>query len=115
MSRAYDYMSRWVEKKVYSWNTDHWVLDKNLRFVYNGYLQIKELDALDSNAVMRKYIWEFDIAGSMTAADGVRALLSETNSEETFYELFDANGNNRRALRLFPIWKSHCSLWVKSE
>ena len=46
----YDYMSRRVEKKVYSGSTGNWTLDKHLKFVYDGYLQIEELDGANSNA-----------------------------------------------------------------
>ena len=54
---TYDYMRRRVEKKVYSGSPGNWTLDSHKRFVYNNYLQIEELDALNSNAVDKKRIW----------------------------------------------------------
>ena len=50
---AYDYMGRRIFKKVYNGET----LTSHIRFVYDGYKLIEELNALNNNAVLRRYTW----------------------------------------------------------
>ena len=50
----YDYMGRRFEKKVYEDNA----LVKHLKFVYDGFKQIAEYDALASNALENTYLWQ---------------------------------------------------------
>ncbi len=78
---SYDYMGRRVEKKVYSGSVGNWVLDEHSRFVYDGYLQIEKLDALNSNAVIRKRIW----------SDG--KVICDIHGSTAYYALGDANKN----------------------
>jgi|GEM_PF-1830823 len=56
---AYDYMGRRVEKMVYSGTT----LAQHTRFVYDGFKLAEELDALNGNAVLRRYSWQPDALG----------------------------------------------------
>ena len=56
---TYDYMGRRVEKKVYSGT----VLTQHTRFVYDGYKLAEELDALNGNAVLRRYSWQPEAQG----------------------------------------------------
>ena len=51
---AYDYMGRRFEKKVYENN----VLTKHSLFIYDGFKQIAEYDALNSNALANTYLWQ---------------------------------------------------------
>ncbi|WP_176013899.1 RHS repeat-associated core domain-containing protein [Victivallis sp. Marseille-Q1083] len=51
---AYDFMGRRIEKKVYSGNS----LTSHIRFVYDGYSLIEELDGLNNNATLRRYVWQ---------------------------------------------------------
>ena len=78
---SYDYMGRRVEKKVYSGTPGSWTLDEHSRFVYDGYLQIEKLDALNSNAVVRKRIW----------SDG--KVICDIHGSTPYYALGDANKN----------------------
>ena len=50
----YDYLGRRFEKKVYENN----VLTKHSLFIYDGFKQIAEYDALDSNALANTYLWQ---------------------------------------------------------
>ena len=50
----YDYMGRRFEKKVYQ----DGVLVKHLLFVYDGFKQIAEYDALANNALTNTYVWQ---------------------------------------------------------
>lgn len=78
---SYDYMGRRVEKKVYSGSTGNWTLDKHLKFVYDGYLQIEELDALNSDNVDKKRIW------------GMGKIICDVHGTTAYYALGDANKN----------------------
>ncbi len=50
----YDYLGRRFEKKVYENNT----LTKHQLFVYDGFKQIAEYDALNANALANTYVWQ---------------------------------------------------------
>jgi RHS repeat-associated protein len=73
----YDYKGRRVEKKV----TEDSTVTKQIRFVYDDYEQIEELDALNSNAVLKKRIW----------GDG--EIICDIHGSTAYYALGDANKN----------------------
>jgi len=50
----YDYMGRRIFKKVYNNNT----LVKHSVFVYDGFKQIAEFDALNNNSLKASYLWQ---------------------------------------------------------
>ncbi len=50
----YDYLGRRFEKKVY----ENSVLVKHQRFVYDGFRQIAEYDALSNHALVNTYVWQ---------------------------------------------------------
>lgn len=50
----YDYMGRRLFKKVYNNNT----LTKHSVFVYDGFKQIAEFDALNNNSLKASYLWQ---------------------------------------------------------
>jgi RHS repeat-associated protein len=87
----YDYFGRRIERKV----TEGGTITSQTRYVYENasFNKIEELNALDSNAIAKKYIWGLDIAGDLYSAGGVGALLSENNSYGAFYAIYDGNGN----------------------
>ncbi|MGE0481415.1 MAG: RHS repeat-associated core domain-containing protein, partial [Phycisphaerae bacterium] len=62
---AYDYMNRRIEKKVETCNTGTpaYTTTSQRRFVYDEWNLLLELDALNSNAVVRKYTWGLDLSG----------------------------------------------------
>jgi len=78
---VYDYMGRRVEKKVYSGSTGAWTLDKNLKFVYDKYEQIQELNGASSDAVLKKRIWGND------------KIVADIHGVNTYYSLGDGNKN----------------------
>ena len=92
---VYDYKGRRVEKKVYSGSTGNWTLDKHLRFVYDSYQQIEELDALNSNAVAKKRI------------HGNGKIICEIQGSTPYYTLGDANKNRTEYLDSTGVIKAH--------
>jgi RHS repeat-associated protein len=93
----YDYMSRRVEKRVLDGGSE----TSKERFVYDGFLQIEELDALDSNNILKKRVWE----------PGGNRLLSESHSFlgvfTSFYALSDANKNITEYIDSTGIIQAH--------
>ncbi|MGV3660990.1 MAG: RHS repeat domain-containing protein [Prosthecobacter sp.] len=75
-------------------------MTKDLRFVYDGWQMIAELDhtfaagtGLAGSAANRTFLWGLDLSGSMTGAGGVGGLLSTTYQGITYQACSDANGN----------------------
>ena len=88
---AYDYMGRRIFKKVYSGST----LTKHIRFVYNGYKLIEELNALNNNAVLRRYTWSpvgLDTPLSVYDAAANATYYYNTDANKNITELTDATG-----------------------
>ena len=90
----YDAKGRRVRKQV--WGNTNWLgsATNDLKFVYDGWNILAELNA--SNARARTYLWGLDLSGSPQGAGGVGGLLevvyygaSSTNS----FVAFDGNGN----------------------
>jgi RHS repeat-associated protein len=81
IENVYDYMSRRVEKTV----TVDDEVTRQIRFVYDGYQLIQELDALNDNALIRSYVWNSEKLASVTDHTG-EALV-------TYYYLHDTNKN----------------------
>ena len=81
---AYDYMGRRVEKKVYYGES----LTKHIRFVYDGYKLIEELDALDNNATLRRYTWQSESVGL-----DVPLAVYDAEKDAVYHYHTDANKN----------------------
>lgn len=79
----YDYLSRRISKKIYSWTGSNWQLDKHIRFVYSGFKLIMEFDGLNGNAIIRKYVWNGESPFSVY----------DTTLNATYYYVLDANKN----------------------
>ena len=77
-------MGRRIFKKVYSGET----LEKHLRFVYDGYKLIEEKDALNSNALVRRYVWQPE-----SLDRDVPLTVYDASTEKTYYYHTDANKN----------------------
>jgi RHS repeat-associated protein len=82
----YDYMGRRVEKKVYDGQT----LTPHLKFIYDGFKLVEELDALNADAPLRRYAWQPDDVG----LDVVLQMMDVPGNTYSFH-LHDANKNIR--------------------
>ncbi len=91
---SYDGQGRRIEKKVFDWSGTAWTLATHLRFLYNGWNMIAELDGLNSNATVRTYVWGLDLSGTIQGAGGVGGLVfAEVDGSATHAASFDGNGN----------------------
>jgi len=77
-------MGRRVEKKVY----DGQALTTHLKFVYDGFKLVEELNGADNNTPLRRYAWQPDDVG----LDVVLQMTDVPNAAHSFH-LHDANKN----------------------
>ena len=75
-------MGRRIEKCVYSGN----ILTSRTLFVYDGFKCVEELDALDSNNVTMRHIWQpFDV--------GLDVIIATIEGNNVYFLIHDANKN----------------------
>ena len=88
---AYDAEGRRIRKQVFTWNGSTWVLQKDIRFLYDGWNLIAELDA--ANTMLRNFVWGLDLSRSPQGAGGVGGLLAIHEGTESHLPAYDGNGN----------------------
>ena len=88
VENTYDSQGRRVRKKV---NVSG-VTQKDLRFFYDGWNLLYELDT-ESVDLTRYYVWGLDLSQSMQGAGGVGGLLFTTTTTAAHAISYDANGN----------------------
>ena len=91
---VYDYMGRRVEKKVFDGDT----IVSHKRFVYDDYKQVEELDASNSNSVLKRYSWQPEAVGqdvplSMTDVVTAKNYTYTLDANKNVSDLTDAQGN----------------------
>ena len=90
---VYDYMGRRVEKKVYNGTT----LTSHIRFVYDGYKLIEELNGLSNNAVLRRYTWQpimMDVPLTVFDAAANKTYTYHADANKNITDLTDSAGVN---------------------
>ncbi len=95
---AYDHQGRRIGKRVYhaAGPLGVWQLQKELRFIYDGWNLIAELDARAPGLpLLRSYAWGLDLGGSLTASGGVGALVQiwDHVAGARYLPAYDGNGN----------------------
>ena len=63
------------------------------KFVYDGWLLVREQSASGGNATSNHYVWGLDLSQSMQGAGGIGGLLATVIVGEPYFSAFDANGN----------------------
>ena len=91
---VYDYMGRRIEKKVFDGDT----VVSHKRYVYDDYKQVEELDALNSNSVLKRYSWQPEAVGlevplSMTDVATAKNYAYTLDANKNVSDLTDAQGN----------------------
>jgi RHS repeat-associated protein len=96
---VYDGKMRRRIRKEYSWQNGAWVLDEEVRYVYDLNLVIQERDRLNVSQVT--YTRGKDLSGSLEGAGGIGGLLARTDNallvngtaRTSAYYSTDGNGN----------------------
>jgi len=90
---VYDGQSRRISKQVFDWSivSGQWSLVSSLRFVYDGWNLVAEID--DSGIAIRTHVWGLDLSGTIQGAGGVGGLLFTSDTASTHCAAFDGNGN----------------------
>jgi hypothetical protein len=90
----YDVGSRRIQKKVWNNTSGTGTPATQLKFIYDGWNLVAELNALSSDAVVRSYLWGTDLSGSFQGAGGVGGLLAmKTSGGVCHFTSYDGNGN----------------------
>ena len=89
----YDYRGRRIRKKTYDWNGSAWVADEDLRFVYDGWNLIAQINTAD--VIQQSFMWGLDLSGSLQGAGGVGGLVKmmDHGSGKHYFPGYDGNGN----------------------
>ncbi|NQU11250.1 DUF2235 domain-containing protein, partial [bacterium] len=96
---AYDHQGRRTRKLVSAWQQDQWTPTADLRYVYDGWTLLAELDALatpEAPTLLRSYLWGPDLSSTMRGAGGAGGLVAVTLHQptpKTHYAIADAGGN----------------------
>jgi len=97
---TYDYKGRRIRKQVYDWQTDHWSLITDNKFVYDGWnlIYTEKTDHISQSTSYMSYTWGLDLSGDLQGAGGVGGLLCVTenpasSTKNPYYPSYDANGN----------------------
>ena len=99
---AYDLRGRRIQQTTYDLSSGSAVATENLKFVYDGWKCLAELNATN-NALVRHYAWGLDLSGTMdeaglprqstATAGGVGGLLWMRSGPAVYFCEYDGNGN----------------------
>ena len=73
---VYDYMGRRIQKKVFSWQTDHWTLITDNMFLYDGWNLICQTKDDGQQTTNKFFVWGLDISQSLQGAGGIGGLIA---------------------------------------
>ena len=99
---AYDYAGRRISKQVSEGTTPI----KHIRFVYDKYKLIEELDALNNNALLHQYTWQPESVGldvPLTLKIGADTYYYHTDANKNIIALTDSTGNVVNTYRYSPF------------
>ncbi len=89
---AYDGQSRRVRKVVSEWTGSAWAVEKEERFLYDGWNLVAVYD--ENEDLAEAYAWGVDLSGSLQGAGGIGGLLSKKPvGGNALYYTFDGNAN----------------------
>ncbi len=88
----YDWRGRRIGKTVKAWSGTSYTNAYVLKFLYDGWNLVAELDA--NRAVVRSYLWGTDLSSTFEGAGGVGGLLAvNVATNGVHFPAYDGNGN----------------------
>ncbi|MDD4406130.1 MAG: hypothetical protein PHO36_15385 [Parabacteroides sp.] len=90
----YDYQGRRIAKKVWNNTAGTGTPATYLKYLYDGWNLIAELNGNSGNALVRSYTWGLDLSGTAQGAGGVGGLLMvNAGTNAVHFPAYDLNGN----------------------
>jgi RHS repeat-associated protein len=90
----YDFRGRRIGKKVWNNTAGTGTPAVNLKFLYDGWNLVAEVDGNAANALLRSYMWGLDLSGTLQDAGGVGGLLAfRPVTGAAQFAAYDGNGN----------------------
>ncbi|HEU5078918.1 MAG TPA: RHS repeat-associated core domain-containing protein [Opitutaceae bacterium] len=90
----YDYLGRRIVKRTKTWSSGAWIVVSEIRFMYDGWNMIAEIDATSGFTYLVHHYWGIDLSGNLQDAGGVGGLLmTKTASGQVLEPAYDGNGN----------------------
>ncbi|MEW6157380.1 MAG: RHS repeat-associated core domain-containing protein, partial [Verrucomicrobiota bacterium] len=90
---GYDHQGRRISKLVEVWTNSAWVVTSNLKFIYDRWNLLAELNATNNN-VINSFMWGLDLSGSEHGAGGVGGLLAfKPSGGAAHFVPYDGSGN----------------------
>lgn len=90
----YDYMGRRVQKKVFSWQTDHWVLATDHLFLYDGWNLISQTINDGQHTTEKYFVWGLDLSQLLQGAGGIGGLIAAIEPTTAEVTNLDLDGDN---------------------
>ncbi len=90
----YDSLGRRTAKEIWSYSGGSWSKSSEVRFVYQGWNLVAELDTLGNR--LRTHAWGLDLGGSLTAMGSIGALVQtvdHTGTVASYLPGYDGQGN----------------------
>jgi RHS repeat-associated protein len=126
LTMKYDHRNRRVWKQVETYTSGTgWQITEQHKFLWDGWLMLLELDAMDEDAVVRQYTWGLDLEGqrdgeSREAAGGIGGLLAVHDATISagvdYLYAYDAGGNVGQVLSVSPAtWDASSVLVARYE
>ena len=88
---SYDHQGRRITKRVTETLDGTATIATDLRFVYDGWNLVAELDA--TGTALRSHLWGLDLSGTPQGAGGVGGLISTATTDRAVFISHDGNGN----------------------
>jgi RHS repeat-associated protein len=90
---GYDHQGRRISKLVEIWTNSAWLATSNLKFIYDRWNLLAELNATNNN-VINSFMWGLDLSGSEHGAGGVGGLIAfKPSGAVAHFAGYDGNGN----------------------
>lgn len=84
VENQYDYMSRRIVKATSS---------STNKFLYDGWNKIQEFQVSGFSSQVSAFVWGIDLSGTLQGAGGIGGLLCAIQGTNTYFVVYDANGN----------------------
>jgi len=98
---TYDAFGRRIQQVTSIWTNNAWFVVENLKFVSDSMLYGRHIVEINgtNNTLVRSYVWDLDLSGTMDGVGGVGGLAwvtlhaASSSASGTHFTCYDGNGN----------------------